>query len=411
MAFARIPAALEALRLGKMVIVVDDEDRENEGDVIMAAELCTPEAMAFIVRRAGGLVCTALTEDRADALGLDLMVARNTESERTAFTVTVDARGVTTTGISAADRSATARVLADNTAGPEDLLRPGHMNVLRARPGGVLQRAGHTEAAVDLMQLAGLAPVGVLCEILSEVGTGMARRPELERFAERHELLLITIADLVEFRRGKESLVAHRAAGRVPTPWGEFTCHAFESQVDGRSHLAFVFGSPGEADAPLVRVHSECVTGDIFSSERCDCGHQLRTSMQRVADAGNGVVVYLRGHEGRGIGIAAKLQAYELQDQGADTLDANVALGLPVDSREYGVGAQMLVQLGLSRIRLLTNNPTKRGGLERYGLTIVEQVPLSSRPTAENIRYLRTKRDRMGHHLDDLDLDAVLGSA
>jgi 3,4-dihydroxy 2-butanone 4-phosphate synthase/GTP cyclohydrolase II len=280
------------------------------------------------------------------------------------------------------------------------------MNVLRAREGGVLQRAGHTEAAVDLARLAGLQPAGVLCEILSEEGTGMARRPELERVAQRHGLLLITIADLIRYRREQESLVSEQASGRVPTPWGEFTCHAFQSQVDGLTHLAFVYGSPAEAEAPLVRVHSECLTGDIFSSERCDCGHQLRTAMERVAAEGAGVVVYLRGHEGRGIGIAAKLQAYELQDRGADTVDANVALGLPVDSREYGIGAQMLTQLGLSRIRLLTNNPGKRGGLEGYGLTVVEQVPISSRPTPHNLRYLRTKRDRMGHALPDLEAAA-----
>jgi 3,4-dihydroxy 2-butanone 4-phosphate synthase/GTP cyclohydrolase II len=403
MTFAAIPEAIRAIRNGEMVVVVDDEDRENEGDVIVAAELVTDEAMRFIVREASGLVCTAITGERAESLALPLMVEHNTESERTAFTVTVDARGVTSTGISAADRGATARVLADPATRPTDLLRPGHMHVLRARPGGVLQRAGHTEAAVDLARLAGLTPASVLCEILSEHGTGMARRPELERFAQRHGLLMITIADLIQYRRQSEELVRHRAEGRIPTPWGEFRCHSFESKVDGLTHLALVMGDPTSVPAPLVRVHSECLTGDIFASERCDCGHQLHTAMQRVAEEGHGVVVYLRGHEGRGIGISAKLQAYELQDAGADTVDANLALGLPVDSREYGVGAQMLASLGLDAVRLLTNNPMKRGGLEGYGITVVEQIPISSRPTPENIRYLRTKRDRMGHSLQNLE--------
>ncbi|MFC6239260.1 bifunctional 3,4-dihydroxy-2-butanone-4-phosphate synthase/GTP cyclohydrolase II [Longivirga aurantiaca] len=410
MTFATIPDAVDALRRGQMLVVVDDEDRENEGDIVIAAEHVAPELMRFIVREASGLVCTAVTSERADALGLPLMVENNNESERTAFTVTVDARDLTTTGISAADRAATARVLAAPGTTPDDLLRPGHMNVLRARPGGVLQRAGHTEAAVDLARMAGLEPVGVICEILSREGTGMARRPELEQFASEHGLLMITIADLIRHRRSSEQLVRHTAQGRIPTPWGEFTCHSYESKVDGLTHLAFVMGDPAGQASPLVRVHSECLTGDIFSSERCDCGHQLRTAMQKVAEEGHGVVVYLRGHEGRGIGIAAKLHAYELQDAGADTIDANLALGLPVDSREYGVGAQILVDLGLTSIRLLSNNPLKRGGLEGYGLTISEQVPISSAPGPENLRYLRTKRDRMGHSIQGLDLD-LPGSA
>lgn len=406
MAFATIPSALDAIRRGEMVVVLDGEDRENEGDLIMAAELVTPEDMVFIVRRGAGLVCTAIEAGRADALDLPLMVERNTERERTAFTVTVDAASGTTTGISADDRATTVRLLADPDARPADLLRPGHMHVLRARSGGVLQRAGHTEAAVDLARLAGLQPAGVLCEILSESGTGMARRPELEQFAERHGLLMITIADLVRHRRASESLVTHRSRGRIPTPWGTFTCHAFESRVDGLTHLAFVHGNPAEVGTSLVRVHSECLTGDVFSSERCDCGNQLHRSMEMVATEGHGVVVYLRGHEGRGIGISAKLQAYELQDHGVDTLDANLALGLPVDSREYGVGAQILAHLGVSRMRLITNNPHKRLGLEGYGLVVDSVVPLPTVPTVENIRYLRTKRDRMGHVIEDLDAAA-----
>jgi 3,4-dihydroxy 2-butanone 4-phosphate synthase/GTP cyclohydrolase II len=408
MAFAPILEALDAIRRGEMVVVVDSEDRENEGDLIMAAELVTAEDMVFIVRQGAGLVCTAITAERADLLELPLMVARNTERERTAFTITVDAKVGTTTGISAEDRAATARVLGAPGSRGEDLLRPGHMNVLRAQPGGVLQRAGHTEAAVDLARLAGLQPAGILCEVLSATGTGMARRPELERFAEQHGLLVITIADLVRHRRELESLVTHRAQGRVPTPWGSFACHAFDSTTDGLTHLAFVHGNPAGIVDPLVRVHSECLTGDVFSSLRCDCGDQLRQSMEMVANEGHGVVVYLRGHEGRGIGISAKLQAYELQDRGVDTLDANLALGLPVDSREYGVGAQILTSLGLSTMRLMTNNPTKRGGLEGYGLTITEVVPLASAPTGENIRYLRTKRDRMGHSLEDLETSPAL---
>lgn len=404
---SRVEEAIEAIRRGEMVIVADDEDRENEGDIIMAAQFVSPEAMSFIIRKASGLVCTAITEQRADALELPLMVDVNTERERTAFTITVDARDLTTTGISAADRAATARVLAEPSTRAIDLLRPGHMNVLRARRGGVLQRAGHTEAAVDLARLAGLEPAGVLCEILSESGTGMARGPELERFAAKHGLRIVTIAELIRFRRASESVIRHRSSGRVPTQWGVFTCHAFESQVDGLTHLAMVLGTPSSVDAPLVRVHSECLTGDVFSSQRCDCGDQLAESMQMIADEGQGVVVYLRGHEGRGIGISSKLDAYRLQDLGADTVDANLALGLPVDSREYGIGAQILVNLEVKRLRLLTNNPHKRGGLEGYGLEIVAQVPIHASATSENIRYLRTKRDRMGHVLDHLETGSV----
>ena len=403
MAFDSIPDAIEAVRLGRIVLVVDDEGRENEGDFIMAAELATPEAMSFIVRQGAGLLCVAIPEDVADRLDLPLMVSRNTDPERTAFAITVDAAVGTTTGISATERALTARVLADPTSSPDSFTRPGHVSVLRARPGGVLQRAGHTEATMDLMRMAGLQPAGILCEVLSQHDAGMARRPELLELARVHDLRIITIADLIRHRRVTESLVTFTASGRIPTQWGEFTCQSYESHVDGLSHLAMVYGDITASPAPLVRVHSECLTGDIFQSQRCDCGDQLSASMERVVKEGCGVVVYLRGHEGRGIGIASKLRAYGLQDEGCDTVDANVQLGLPVDSREYGVGAQILANLGLTKIRLLTNNPRKRGGLEGYGLEVVEQVPLESRPTLENIRYLRTKRDRLGHHLTSLE--------
>ena len=403
MAFDSIPDAIEAVRLGRIVLVVDDEGRENEGDFIMAAELATPEAMSFIVRQGAGLLCVAIPEDVADRLDLPLMVSRNTDPERTAFAITVDAAVGTTTGISATERALTARVLADPTSTADSFTRPGHVSVLRARPGGVLQRAGHTEATMDLMRMAGLQPAGILCEVLSQHDAGMARRPELLELARVHDLRIITIADLIRHRRMTESLVTFTASGRIPTQWGEFTCQSYESHVDGLSHLAMVYGDITASPAPLVRVHSECLTGDIFQSQRCDCGDQLSASMERVVKEGCGVVVYLRGHEGRGIGIASKLRAYGLQDEGCDTVDANVQLGLPVDSREYGVGAQILANLGLTKIRLLTNNPRKRGGLEGYGLEVVEQVPLESRPTLENIRYLRTKRDRLGHHLTSLE--------
>lgn len=402
--FDSVPDAVAAIRRGEMVVVLDDEGRENEGDLIMAAEFATAESISFIVRQAAGLLCVAITEERADQLEIPLMVANNTDRERTAFAVSVDAVVGTTTGVSPTERAITSVALADPLSTALTFNRPGHVNVLRARKGGVLQRAGHTEAAVDLAHLAGLQPAGVLCEILSQDGAGMARRPELLNFAKLHNLRVITVADLIRYRRAKESLVTHTSSGRVPTKWGEFICHSYESQVDGLTHLAMVFGDLTGADAPLVRVHSECLTGDIFSSQRCDCGAQLASSMERVAAEGRGVVVYLRGHEGRGIGIASKLRAYQLQDAGADTVDANLALGLPVDSREYGVGAQILVDLGLSRIRLLSNNPRKRGGLAGFGLEVVEQVPLESHPTPENLRYLKTKRDRLGHALSDLEL-------
>jgi len=398
----RIEEAIVAMARGEIVVVVDDRERENEGDLIMGAEFATAERLAFFVRHTSGLICAAITNDRADELNLPLMVERNTEAQRTAFTVTVDYRHGTSTGISAADRAATVRALVDPATTAGDLARPGHLHVLRAREGGTLKRAGHSEAAVDLARMAGLPPAGVLCEVVTEDGTGMARRDELGRFAERHGLVLITVADLIRYRLCRESLVRRTAAARVPTEWGEFMCYAYQSALEDETHTAFVMGEPAGAEAVLVRVHSECLTGDVFGSVRCDCGTQLRTSMQRIAEAGVGVVVYLRGHEGRGIGIAHKLQAYQLQDGGLDTIDANVALGLPVDSREYGIGAQILADLGVRTLRLMTNNPAKRGGLEGFGLEIVEQVPIQSTPNGENIRYLRTKRERMGHLLDGL---------
>jgi 3,4-dihydroxy 2-butanone 4-phosphate synthase/GTP cyclohydrolase II len=403
MPFATIEAAVSEIARGGIVVVVDDEDRENEGDLIMAAEAATPEKIAFFVKHTSGLICAPITNERADDLDLPLMVAQNTESQRTAFTVTVDYRHGTTTGISAVDRAATIRSLIDPTIRPGDLARPGHIHVLRAREGGVLKRAGHTEAAVDLSRMAGLYPAGVLCELVTEDGMGMARLPELERFASRHDLPLISIAELIRYRRQREKLVRRVAEARLPTDWGEFTCYAYQSVLDHETHLAFVMGAPQGEDNVLVRVHSECLTSDVFGSLRCDCGNQLRAAMAKIAHAGLGVVVYLRGHEGRGIGITHKLRAYKLQDDGRDTVDANLELGLPVDSREYGIGAQILVDLGITTMRLMTNNPAKRGGLEGFGLEIVDRVALESVPNPENIRYLITKRERMGHLLEGLD--------
>ncbi|HZT64838.1 MAG TPA: bifunctional 3,4-dihydroxy-2-butanone-4-phosphate synthase/GTP cyclohydrolase II [Acidimicrobiales bacterium] len=403
MPFARIEDAVAAIGRGEMVVVVDDHDRENEGDLIMAAEFATPEAIAFFLAHTSGLICVPMTGDRLDQLDLPLMVTSNTESQRTAFTVTVDYRHGTTTGISAADRAATIRALIEPATRPTDLARPGHILPLRYRSGGVLKRAGHTEAGVDLARAAGLYPAAVLCEIVNDDKTDMARLPELEAFADRHGLLMISIADLIRYRRQKDKLVKRVAEARIPTDYGEFTCYAYESVIDGEQHLALVKGAVQGEDNVLVRVHSECLTGDVFGSQRCDCGPQLDASIRRIAEEGLGVVVYLRGHEGRGIGIGHKLRAYRLQDQGRDTVDANIELGLPVDSREYGIGAQILVDLGITTMRVMTNNPAKYGGLEGFGLDIVERVPLMPVPTPENIAYLRTKRERMGHLLEGLD--------
>jgi len=403
MPFAPIEDAVAAIGRGEIVVVVDDEDRENEGDLIMAAEYATPEAIAFFLHHTSGYICAPVTEQRARELELDLMVRENTESMRTAFTVSIDVRRGTTTGISAHDRAATIQALVDPTTRPGDLARPGHINPLIAREGGVLKRAGHTEAAVDLARMAGLYPAGVLCEIVDEKKMDMARVPELERFAETHGLLLISIADMIRYRRKTEKLVKRVAEARIPTQWGDFACYVYESTLDGEEHVALVRGNvAGEQDV-LVRVHSECLTGDAFGSLRCDCGPQLHKAMAQIAAEDQGVVIYLRGHEGRGIGIGHKIRAYSLQEAGQDTVDANVSLGLPIDSREYGIGAQMLVDLGVTTMRLLTNNPSKRGGLEGFGLTITERVPLESAPNPENIQYLRTKRERMGHLLEGLD--------
>ena len=403
MSFAKIEDAIAAIGRGEIVIVVDDEDRENEGDLIMAAECATPDKIAFFLHHTSGVICAPVTRERARELDLPLMVTDNTESMRTAFTVSVDYRHNTTTGISAYDRAATIGSLVDPSTRPADLLRPGHIFPLEAREGGVLKRAGHTEAAMDLTRLAGLYPAGVLCEIVNEKKDDMARVPELERFADEHGLLLISIADLVRYRRQTEKLVRRITEARLPTQWGDFTCYAYESTLDGTEHLAFVKGAIQGQDDVLVRMHSECLTGDVFGSMRCDCGPQLMASMQRIGEEGLGAVVYLRGHEGRGIGLGHKLRAYQLQDKGHDTVDANLALGLPVDSREYGIGAQILVDLGVTTMRLMTNNPAKYGGLDGYGLEIVERVPVLIEPNPENIAYLRTKRERMGHLLEGLD--------
>ncbi|TMC10524.1 MAG: bifunctional 3,4-dihydroxy-2-butanone-4-phosphate synthase/GTP cyclohydrolase II [Chloroflexi bacterium] len=404
MGFARIEDAISAIGRGDMVVVVDDEDRENEGDLIMAAESATAEKIAFFVAHTSGLICVPMTGDRLDQLDLPLMVSTNTESQRTAFTVTVDYRHGTTTGISAADRASTIQALIDPATRPADLARPGHILPLRYRPGGVLKRAGHTEAAVDLTRAAGMYPAGVLCEIVNHDKTDMARLPELERFAQEHGLLVISIADLIRYRRQKDKLVRRIAEARIPVHgFGEFTCYCYESVLNVDQHLALVKGAVQGEENVLVRVHSECLTGDVFGSLRCDCGPQLEAALGLIAEAGMGVIVYLRGHEGRGIGLAHKLRAYSLQEQGLDTVDANVELGLPVDSREYGIGAQILVDLGITTMRYMTNNPAKYGGLEGFGLEMVERVPLVSEPTPHNIAYLRTKRERMGHLLEGID--------
>ena len=403
MALSTIEEALAQLRKGGMVVVVDDEDRENEGDLIMAAEDVTAESKAYFLAHTSGVFCVPLEASRADELDLPLMVVANTEAQRTAFTITVDYRHGTTTGISASDRAATVRALINPDTRSTDLSRPGHIFPLRYRAGGVLKRAGHTEATVDLCRLAGKYPSGVLCEIVTSDKADMARLPELEAFAERHSLPIITIADLIRYRRHHEKLVKRIAEASMPTEHGQFQAYVFENVLDGEQHMAMVYGDISQAKNVLVRVHSECLTGDALGSLRCDCGPQLHTSLAKVAAEGAGVVVYLRGHEGRGIGLGHKIRAYALQEDGHDTVDANLELGLPVDSREYGIGAQILVDLGVTTMRLMTNNPSKYGGLEGFGLNIVERVPLESRPTEFNIDYLRTKRERMGHILGGLD--------
>jgi 3,4-dihydroxy 2-butanone 4-phosphate synthase/GTP cyclohydrolase II len=399
MPFTTIENAIDAIARGEAVVVVDDANRENEGDLIIAAEKTTPDTMAFMVRHTSGVICMPLEGARLDELQLPMMVAENTTAYRTAFTVSVDAKRDTTTGISAADRTTTVHALIDPQTRPDDLARPGHIFPLRYREGGVLKRAGHTEAAVDLARLAGLSPAGVLAEVVNDDGT-MSRLPELERFASEHGLAMISIADLIRYRRHREKLVRRISEARIPTKYGEFTAYVFESLLDGTEHMAFVRGEVAGKSNVLVRVHSECLTGDVFGSIRCDCGLQLDLALERVAEENEGVIVYLRGHEGRGIGLGHKLRAYTLQDQGRDTVEANVELGFPVDSREYGIGSQILVDLGITTMRVMTNNPAKYGGLEGYGLEIVERVPLRSRPTDENIAYLRAKQEKMGHLLE-----------
>jgi 3,4-dihydroxy 2-butanone 4-phosphate synthase/GTP cyclohydrolase II len=396
-AFASIETALDALREGRFVVVVDDEDRENEGDLVLAAEKVTPEAINFMAREGRGLICLALTEERCDALELPPMVTENTSNFGTAFTVSIEARGRTTTGISAADRAATVRAAIDPASKPSDLNRPGHMFPLRAQRGGVLKRAGQTEASVDLARIAGMNPSAVLCEIMNEDGT-MARVPDLAKFCERFHLPMVTVADLIRYRLKTERLVQRIASPHLPTRLGEFQLYAYRSDVTHEEHLALVHGTITEGEPTLVRVHSQCLTGDVFGSARCDCGEQLELAMEKIVEAGRGVFLYLL-QEGRGIGLINKLKAYELQDQGHDTVSANEKLGFPPDIRNYGVGCQILRDLGVRKMRLMTNNPSKYVALDGYGLEIVERVPLEVHPTDRSRKYLEAKKNKMGHLL------------
>ena len=403
--FAPIEEAIEEIRQGRMVVVCDDEDRENEGDLTMAAQFATPEAINFMAKEARGLICLALTPERCDELGLDLMAAKNETPLQTAFTVAIEAREGVTTGISAADRARTIQVAVDPGASPRDLVQPGHVFPLKAKPGGVLERTGQTEAAVDLARLAGLNPAGVICEVMNEDGT-MARVPDLIPYCERHGLKMVTVADLIAYRRRTEKLVERVVDTALPTAFGEFTAVGYRSLVDDKHHVAMVKGEVAGTEDVLVRVHSECLTGDVFHSMRCDCGEQLASALAMIEQEGQGVLLYL-SQEGRGIGLLNKLRAYKLQEQGADTVEANLQLGLPADLRDYGIGAQILVDLGLTSIRILTNNPKKIHGLEGYGLSVSEQVPIEAVPNAHNEAYLRAKRDKLGHvlHHQGLALD------
>jgi 3,4-dihydroxy 2-butanone 4-phosphate synthase/GTP cyclohydrolase II len=397
-----VERAVEELRLGHAIVVVDDEDRENEGDLIFAAQRATPELAGFMVRHTSGVICVAMEAAELDRLKLPPMTAVNEDRKGTAYAVSVDARDGIDTGISAADRSRTIRVLADSATEPNEITRPGHVFPLRAAEGGVLRRPGHTEAAVDLARLAGLTPAGAICEIVHDDGSVM-RAPDLRAFADDHGLAMISIADLIAYIRQTERQVQRVAETKLPTTFGDFTALGYRDTITGTDHIALVRGEIGDGSDVLVRVHSECLTGDVFASLRCDCGPQLQAALRRVAEEGRGVVLYMRGHEGRGIGLLHKLQAYELQDAGHDTVDANLELGLPADARDYGTGAQILADLGVRTMRLLTNNPAKRAGLEGYGLSIVGREPLESVATADNLKYLTTKRDRMGHELTTLE--------
>jgi 3,4-dihydroxy 2-butanone 4-phosphate synthase/GTP cyclohydrolase II len=403
--FTSVEDALEDFRAGRMVVVCDAEDRENEGDLVLAGQFATPEAVNFMSKEARGLICLALTPERCDELGLDLMPAKNESHLSTAFTISIEAREGVTTGISAQDRARTIQVAIDPASRPADISQPGHVFPLKAKDGGVLERTGHTEAGVDLARLAGLIPAAVICEILNEDGT-MARVPDLAGYSARHGLKMITVADLIEYRRNRDKLVERVVEARLPTDFGDFDVVGFRSLVDAKHHVAMVKGEIAGAEDVLVRVHSECLTGDVFHSQRCDCGQQLESALQQIEEEGRGVLLYL-AQEGRGIGLLNKLRAYKLQEDGLDTVDANLELGLPPDLRDYGIGAQILVDLGLSSIRLLTNNPKKIVGLEGYGLTVSDQVPIAHRATPHNQEYLRAKRDRMGHmlHHQGLALD------
>jgi 3,4-dihydroxy 2-butanone 4-phosphate synthase/GTP cyclohydrolase II len=398
--FATIDQAIEAIQAGRMIVVVDDEDRENEGDLTMAAATVTPEAINFMARHGRGLICLAMTPERLDHLEIPLEVSDNSSRRDTAMCVSIDARDRTTTGISAADRAETVRVALDAAATPRDLSRPGHVFPLRARTGGVLVRSGHTEAAVDLARIAGLEPAGVICEIMNDDGT-MARVPELTKFARKHGLLMITIADLIQYRMRTERLVKRAATAKLPTEFGAFHLFAYENQIDGQAHVALVRGDIDDGKDVLVRVHSKCLTGDVFHSARCDCGPQLDAALSRIADEGRGVLLYLN-QEGRGIGLVNKIRAYALQDQGLDTVEANERLGFKADQRDYGIGAQILSDLGVKTMRLLTNNPRKFVGLQGYGLSVSEAVPLEIPASDHTRRYLKTKKDKLGHKLSSV---------